>query len=232
MIDDDMSSPMQSSAQELLRPLQETADRVSRQVEQFAQILDQHLSRKNATNNSSAEKDPHMQKQDLFNQTMVLMDKYSQITSQDSSRSTARNPGNKQSQKNRKSLGDSATQEQNMLLESRLWSLTGNLLACEQPSTIEKIDRNCGSVWRPCTAIRAITISGKLSASQIQLQVDAKKSWNGYKSGKERFLIHWRTTFWTLTKMRTEVKDCGLVVTFLHKHLSKDKRSRELTQVR
>lgn len=141
MAEDDLSSPIQSSAQELLRPLQETADRVSRQVEQFAQILDQHLSRKNATKDDQGKKSHDAQKQDLFDQTMILMDRYAQTTSQDSPQLANKSSSVKQPQKNRKSLGDSASQEQNILLESRLWSLTGDLLSCEQPKTIEEIDR-------------------------------------------------------------------------------------------
>lgn len=127
MAEDDLSSPLQASAQELLRPLQETADRVSRQVEQFAQLLDQHLSKKN--NN----------KEDPFKQTMVLMDEYAAITSRDSSQIATKTSSNKQSQKNRKSLGDSASQRQNILLESRLWTLNAKLLSCKDPEAEDQI---------------------------------------------------------------------------------------------
>lgn len=126
LVEDGSSSPLQASAQDLLRPLQETADRVSRQVEQFAQILDKHLS--NKTENE----------QDPFGRTMILMDRYANVTSQDSKDAETQSLSSRQTQKNRKSLGDSASQKQNVLLESRLWTLNAQLLPCKNPQITEE----------------------------------------------------------------------------------------------
>jgi len=131
-IDDDMADdgfndePLQSSAQELLRPLQETADRVSRQVEEFSQALDRF---KEASKNNAGQK--------LWADTWRLMDQYAEIASKSAARVQAKGAEDKQTRKSRKSLGDSTAQKENLLLESDLWNLTSRLLPCKSPELVE-----------------------------------------------------------------------------------------------
>jgi len=127
MIEDDYDdAPVQSSAQELLRPLQETADRVSRQVEEFSQAFDRFK-----------EQSKKLSGQQLWEETWKLMDTYAKIASKCAGRVQAKGANSKHAQKNRKSLGDTNVQKENLMLESDLWSLTLELLPCKSPDLIE-----------------------------------------------------------------------------------------------
>ncbi|KAK5091088.1 Nucleoporin nup84 [Lithohypha guttulata] len=122
---DDHDEPvLQTSAQELLRPLQETADRVSRQVEEFAQALDKFNSSKK------------VEGQELWRKTWLLMDKYSEIANT-SANQVKPLSGSKQAQKNRKSLEGSVAQKERLVLESELWTLTAQLLPCKSPDMVQ-----------------------------------------------------------------------------------------------
>lgn len=128
MLDDNGNSlndtPLHTSAQELLQPLADTAERVGRQVEEFAQALDKF----NASKKSQGQK--------LWEGTWLLMDKYANIAQRTADR-VKTNTGSKQAQKNRKSLGDTTAQRQNLMLESNLWTLSAQLLPCKSPDMIE-----------------------------------------------------------------------------------------------
>lgn len=127
MVEDDYSdAPLQSSAQELLRPLQETADRVSRQVEEFSQALDRF---KEDTKNLAGQK--------LWAATWRLMDTYAGIANKSAGRVQGKSAENKHAQKNRKSLGDTTAQKDNLLLESDLWNLASQILPCKSPELVE-----------------------------------------------------------------------------------------------
>ncbi|EXJ82050.1 hypothetical protein A1O1_08119 [Capronia coronata CBS 617.96] len=105
----DPQSPYQSTAQEILRPLQDTADRVSKQVEEFAKALDKFVVNREPTDAS------------LWEDALVLLDRYSKIA-QTRTTTTAAN--------------DSDSQAQKVLLESDLWGLVRNLLYCNSPDTV------------------------------------------------------------------------------------------------
>ena len=122
-----------TSTQELLRPLQETADRVSRQIEQFAKALDRFISKKNDDDSEATEQ------RDVWKETLLLLDDYSDIAGQDANQAKPKSPTPGQIQKNRKSLGDSAAQTEGILLESKLWQLTAQLLPCKY---LDLIDNN------------------------------------------------------------------------------------------
>ncbi|KAK5956547.1 Nucleoporin nup84 [Knufia fluminis] len=122
----DVDAPLQSSAQELLRPLQETADRVSRQVEEFSQALDRF---RGESKNLSGQK--------LWAATWNLMDTYAGIANKSAGRVQASSAEHKHAQKNRKSLGDTTAQKENLLLESDIWNLTSQILPCKSPELLE-----------------------------------------------------------------------------------------------
>ena len=121
-----IDAPLHASAQELLRPLQETADRVSRQVEEFSQALDRFR-----------EESKRLSGQQLWMATWRLMDTYAGIASKSAARVQGKGAEHKHAQKNRKSLGDTAAQKDNLLLEADLWTLTSQLLPCKSPELIE-----------------------------------------------------------------------------------------------
>ncbi|OAL21048.1 hypothetical protein AYO22_08332 [Fonsecaea multimorphosa] len=102
-------SPFRSSAQEMLRPLQDTADRVSRQVEEFAKALDRFVSNRQPTDNS------------LWDDAMVLLEKYSKIADIRKSKTPAQEP---------------VEELEKIQLESDLWILVRNLLYCESPLSL------------------------------------------------------------------------------------------------
>ncbi|KAJ9656171.1 Nucleoporin nup84 [Neophaeococcomyces mojaviensis] len=130
------TAPLQSSASELLRPLQETADRVSRQMEEFSQALDEFKLKKEAS------------AQDLWEETWVLMDKYAAIATRRAEEVASKSPRSKAAQKNRKSLGDTTRQVENLHLEHELWATTTELLACKNPDLIldTRFKQNTGLV--------------------------------------------------------------------------------------
>lgn len=119
-------APFQSSARELLQPLQETADRVSRQVEEFAKNLDQF----NANRNSSD--------QELWQDAWRLLDKYKDITLHRKDQTASKSPRIKAPQKNRKSLGDNERQIQNLQLEADIWNLSSQILTTKSPQAISQ----------------------------------------------------------------------------------------------
>ncbi|OAL37291.1 hypothetical protein AYO20_03467 [Fonsecaea nubica] len=105
----DAPSPFRSSAQEMLRPLQDTADRVSRQVEEFAKALDRFVSAREPTDNS------------LWEDALVLLERYSKIADIRKSKTPAE---------------ESVGQLEKIQLESDLWILVRNLLYCNSPSSL------------------------------------------------------------------------------------------------
>lgn len=125
-IDDLFDKSPQTSAQELLRPLQETADRVSRQMEQFAQALDQFNSQRSET------------VKEIWDSTFILIDRYEEIAKNRAAQVESQRNAGRASQKNRKSLGDTAAQKNDLELESSLWKLSSDLLPYRDQETIEK----------------------------------------------------------------------------------------------
>ncbi|OQV04297.1 hypothetical protein CLAIMM_09203 [Cladophialophora immunda] len=106
---EDTRSPFRSSAQEMLRPLQDTADRVSRQVEEFAKALDRFVSHRDVADNS------------LWEDALVLLERYSKIADIRKSKTPAE-----------ELVGDL----EKIQLESDLWILVRNLLYCKSPVSL------------------------------------------------------------------------------------------------
>ncbi|KAL2419735.1 Nucleoporin NUP84 [Exophiala dermatitidis] len=109
-IQEEPGSPFRSTAQEFLRPLQDTADRVSRQVEEFAKALDKFVANREPTDAS------------LWEDALVLLDRYSKIAQTRKTNTT--------------STDDADSQTQKLQLESDLWGLIRNLLYCNSPETV------------------------------------------------------------------------------------------------
>lgn len=106
-------SPFRSSAQEMLRPLQDTADRVSRQAEEFAKALDRFVVFREPTDST------------LWDDALVLLERYSKIADL---------------RKDRIPSGHSGEEERDKLqLESDLWILVRNLLYCNSPRNLNDV---------------------------------------------------------------------------------------------
>lgn len=105
----DPQSPFQSTAQEFLRPLQDTADRVSKQAEEFAKALDKFVVNREPTDQS------------LWEDAYILLERYSKIA---------------QTRKTRTGEDSTDAEVQRLQLESDLWDLVRNLLSCSSPETI------------------------------------------------------------------------------------------------
>jgi nuclear pore complex protein Nup107 len=111
-------------AHELLKPLQQTADRVSRQVEEFAKCLDKFNESRSPTDQS------------LWEDAGRLLGKYSDIAVTRKRQATAAQQGSRASSHNRKSLGDGENEIQQVQLEADLWTLMGALLDCKSPKAL------------------------------------------------------------------------------------------------
>ena len=109
------------SAQQLLEPLQQTADRVSRQVEEFAKCLDKFNESRNPTD------------QHLWEDTRKLLGKYSEIAITRRKQATSSLQSSRSSSRNRQSLEDGESEVQQVQLEADLWNLMGTLLDCRSP---------------------------------------------------------------------------------------------------
>lgn len=109
------------SAQELLEPLQQTADRVSRQVEEFAKCLDKFNTSRQPTD------------QPLWDDAERLLAKYKDIAITRRKQTTTSLQSSRSSSRNRRSLGDGENEVQQVQLEADLWSLMGSLLRCKGP---------------------------------------------------------------------------------------------------
>lgn len=157
----------QTSAQELLRPLQETADRVSRQMEQFAQALDQFHSQRSKSSD------------DVWDNTFVLMERYAEIAEKRAAYIESQRTGARTSQKNRKSLGDTAAQKNDLELESRLWSLSSDLLPYRNKGTIEKFEysQSTGLVELHQYSTNSEIWSAMLEVDPIADQYETMLSW-------------------------------------------------------
>jgi nuclear pore complex protein Nup107 len=115
------------SAQQLLQPLQQTADRVSRQVEEFAKCLDKFNESKSPTDQS------------LWEDAGRLLGKYSEIAVTRKKQATVGQQGSRASTRNRKSLGDGENEIQQVQLEADLWTLMGTLLDCRSPKALSDV---------------------------------------------------------------------------------------------
>ena len=105
-------APFKSSAQEILRPLQDTADRVTRQVEEFAQALDKFTSIRKTTEHIHWEN------------ALVLLERYSQIAD---------------NRKNRIPAREGDDEGNNLQLESDLWVLVRDLLYANSPGNLNEV---------------------------------------------------------------------------------------------
>lgn len=114
----DAQSPYRSSAQEILQPLQDTADRVSRQVEEFAKALDKFVAHREPTD------------QHLWDEALALLERYSKIA---------------QSRKTKTPSDDADDQLGKIQLESDLWLLLGGVLSCNSPETANNVQIAQGS---------------------------------------------------------------------------------------
>lgn len=118
---DDIQS--QSSIQDFLQPLQETAERVSQQVEEFASRLHRFKADRAADD------------EDLWTDAWGLLDDYRALTTK-----RLTNPASRGSRafSHRKSTGDTDPQTQKLRLEADLWALTKNLLLSYSPRAISE----------------------------------------------------------------------------------------------
>lgn len=107
------------SAQDMLMPLQETANRVSKQVEDFAAALDKFKS------------DRDVSDQELWNEAVHLVRQYVKITDHRITQTTA---------KARTGQGDVDKQLDSLKLESNLWTLTESLLLCKCPEAVKSAE--------------------------------------------------------------------------------------------
>src|SRR2546430_15675231 len=112
------------TAQQLLRPLQQTADRVSRQVEEFAKCLDKFNESRNHADQS------------LWTDAGKLLGKYSEIAVTRRKQATSILQGSRPSSRNRQSLGDGECEVEQVQLEADLWELMGTLLDCKSPQAL------------------------------------------------------------------------------------------------
>lgn len=123
-----LESPVPSpSLNEFLQPLQETADRVSRQLEDFAKALDKFNAAREASN------------QELWKDAWLLLDQYREITNRRKDQTSTKfkqSPVLQKSKKKRDSLGDTERQVQNLQLEADLWNLTSGILVCKSPEAV------------------------------------------------------------------------------------------------
>ncbi len=105
-------SPFRSSAQEMLRPLQDTADRVSRQVEDFAKALDRFDATREPTDNS------------LWDDALVLLERYSKIAD---------------IRKVKTPAGEGQEEVDKLQLEADTWILVRNLLYTNSPRNLNDV---------------------------------------------------------------------------------------------
>jgi nuclear pore complex protein Nup107 len=108
----DAQSPFRSSAQEMLRPLQDTADRVSRQVEEFAKALDKFDSTRNANDET------------LWEDALVLLERYSKIA---------------ETRKSKTPDAEGEEELDKLQLEGDMWILLRNLLATKSPRNVNDV---------------------------------------------------------------------------------------------
>lgn len=102
----DSRSPYRSSAQEILRPLQSTADRVTKQVEEFAKAMDKFVTTREPDDDA------------LWEDALSLLEAYSSIGA---------------SRRDRTSKSDPDAQIQKIQLEADLWLLVRNILSISSP---------------------------------------------------------------------------------------------------
>ena len=102
----DAQAPFRSSAQEMLRPLQDTAERVSRQVEEFAKVLDKFGTDREPTDDS------------IWEDALVLLEHYATIATKRKDKTPAR---------------EGQEEKDKLQLESDLWILVGHHLDTNSP---------------------------------------------------------------------------------------------------
>jgi nuclear pore complex protein Nup107 len=117
LIDLSDDEPSQSSLQDFLQPLQETADRVSQQVEEFAKRLHKF-------NTDRASDD-----QTLWEDAWTLLDDFRGIAHTRAEATSTRSPRSSR----RRSAGDSGVQLAKIDLEADIWDLTKRMLMCKSP---------------------------------------------------------------------------------------------------
>ena len=108
----------ESSVQDFLQPLQETAERVSQQVEEFASRLHRFKADRAADDD------------DLWTDAWALLDDYRALATKRLSNTASRGS---RAFSHRKSLGDTSAESQKLQLEADLWALTKNLLLSHSP---------------------------------------------------------------------------------------------------
>ena len=119
LIDFSDDEPSQSSLQDFLQPLQETADRVSQQVEEFAKQLHKF-------NTDRASDD-----QTLWEDAWTLLDEFRDLAQKRAEKTSKPSPRPSR----RRSTGDGELQLAKIELEADLWQLTRTLLVCKSPKS-------------------------------------------------------------------------------------------------
>ena len=129
-IDDISGQPaVASNTQQLLQPLQDTVQRISRQIEEFAKALDQFGKRlKNESEPS-------------WTGTEQLATRFRDITLARKRDADGR-PSNLRSSSRLRASSDVSTESQNIQLEANLWNLAQTLLLCQNPQSSSNAQSN------------------------------------------------------------------------------------------
>jgi nuclear pore complex protein Nup107 len=120
-----------STAFDLLQPLQQTADRVSRQVEDFAKLLDKFNS------------DLEHTEQQLWLDARAVLREFSTHSRKRLEETLARSGG---PSRVRQALGDTAAETEKLQLETNLWALSADMLICKSPAEIAGARGNAETV--------------------------------------------------------------------------------------
>lgn len=123
-----------STAFDLLQPLQQTADRVSRQVEDFAKVLDKF----------NADREPSEDK--LWTDAHGFLQQLSTTSKRRLDEATVRGGRTSSLSRNRRSLGDAEAEIQKLETETSLWALTSDLILCNSPEQLTSARRSQQSV--------------------------------------------------------------------------------------
>jgi nuclear pore complex protein Nup107 len=110
-----------STAFDLLQPLQQTADRVSRQVEDFAKILDKFNA------------DLEHSEQRIWDDARVVFQQFSDRSKERLEETVGRSGGPSRA---RQRLDDTEAEIQKLQLEANLWALSADLFICNSPAAV------------------------------------------------------------------------------------------------
>ena len=115
----------------MIAPLQETADRVGRQVEEFARCLDKFNTARASTD------------QKLWDDACVLLDEYNSITTTRRDRIRSSSPKARSSSRSIKSLDETTAEADRVRWEADLWALAHDKILTGSPTAVDDADAAC-----------------------------------------------------------------------------------------